>query len=332
VLNIDLAPTIAALAGVTPGRPQDGRSLVPLLQGRSPAWRTDFLEEYRGQSLLRLGGLPRFRAVRSERFLYVAYDNADMTGCGEPVSGTGVEKLWQRGVGRPLPAPRAHSDAMATRDGDRTADEGGIGNTARTGTRRRREEVLQAAAALFAEKGFAGTSTNDIAEALGIKGGSIYYYIDSKEGLLFELMEDIYGLLLTALDEILSSDASTLEKLRRLIDLHVTGMAEHRHRGALILNEARSLTPEHQEAVARLAAVYEDGLAGVIVRGQEEGVIDPALDPKLVTKALLGAGNWINRWYREGGAWSPDDVSSQYARIFLFGLAPAVADDRTTGG
>ncbi len=180
------------------------------------------------------------------------------------------------------------------------------------------------AAGLFAEKGFVGTSTTDIADALGIKGGSIYYYIESKEALLFELMEDIYGLLLASLDNILTSDASSLEKLGRLIDLHVTGMAEHRDRGALILNEARSLTPEHRAVVERHAATYEDGLADVIVQGQAEGVIDPALDPKVVTKALLGAGNWINRWYREGGAWSPSDLSRQYARIFLSGLAPGI--------
>ena len=75
VLNTDLATTIADLAGVSPGRPQDGRSLVPLLHGRSPAWRVDFLEEYRGQPLLPEGGPPRFKAVHDRRFLYVEYDN-----------------------------------------------------------------------------------------------------------------------------------------------------------------------------------------------------------------------------------------------------------------
>ncbi|MBM3677680.1 MAG: TetR/AcrR family transcriptional regulator [Actinobacteria bacterium] len=194
------------------------------------------------------------------------------------------------------------------------------------GRRRRRDEVLQVAAELFAEKGFEGTSTTDIADALGIKGGSIYYYIESKEALLFELMEDIYGLLLGALREILESDAETLDKLARLIDLHVVGMAEHRHRGALILNETRSLSAEHRAVVDRYATAYEDGLAGVIAQGQREGVIDPELDAKLVTKALLGAGNWINRWYREGGTWSPGDLASQYARIFLAGLAPTELD------
>jgi arylsulfatase A-like enzyme len=74
-LNIDLAPTIAALAGVRPGLPQDGRSLVPFLRGQDPPWRVDGLVEYRGPGQLRRGGSPPFRAVRTRRFLYVAYDN-----------------------------------------------------------------------------------------------------------------------------------------------------------------------------------------------------------------------------------------------------------------
>ena len=65
--------------------------------------------------------------------------------------------------------------------------------------RRRRAEVLRVAAELFSENGYEATSTTDIAERLGIKGGSVYYYIDSKEALLFELVEDIYGLLLESL-------------------------------------------------------------------------------------------------------------------------------------
>jgi AcrR family transcriptional regulator len=185
---------------------------------------------------------------------------------------------------------------------------------------RRRAEVLRVAAELFSENGYEATSTTEIAVRLGIKGGSVYYYIDSKEALLFELVEDIYGLLLERLEEVLAGSDDPLTKLQRLIDLHVAGMASHRHRGALILNEARSLSPEHQAVAAGHGAAYEAGLASVIADGQRAGQIDPDLDPKLVTKALLGAGNWVNRWYREGGAWSPDDVSRAFARVFLRGL------------
>ena len=76
VLNIDIAPTLAALAGVTPPKPVDGRSLVDLLRGRSPpkGWRTGFVVEYLAE---RPSGRrpPAFEAVRTDRYLYVEYEN-----------------------------------------------------------------------------------------------------------------------------------------------------------------------------------------------------------------------------------------------------------------
>jgi arylsulfatase A-like enzyme len=73
VLNIDLAPTISALAGVEPGLPEDGRSFVPLLHGRRIAWRHSYLIEYLGRNMLRVGGPPKYVAVHTRRYLYVEY-------------------------------------------------------------------------------------------------------------------------------------------------------------------------------------------------------------------------------------------------------------------
>jgi arylsulfatase A-like enzyme len=73
VLNIDLAPTISALAGVPPGLPEDGRSFVPLLHGRKIAWRHSYLIEYLGRNMLRTGGPPPYVAVHTSRYLYVEY-------------------------------------------------------------------------------------------------------------------------------------------------------------------------------------------------------------------------------------------------------------------
>jgi N-acetylglucosamine-6-sulfatase len=75
VLNIDLAPTIADLAGITPGLPEDGRSLVPFLHGEQVPWRHAFLEEYLGKDLLKKGGPPPYVAVQTRRNLYVEYKN-----------------------------------------------------------------------------------------------------------------------------------------------------------------------------------------------------------------------------------------------------------------
>jgi arylsulfatase A-like enzyme len=75
VLNIDLAPTIAELAGIKPGLPEDGRSLVPFLHGQQVPWRHAFLEEYLGKDLLHKGGPPPYVAVQTRRNLYVEYRN-----------------------------------------------------------------------------------------------------------------------------------------------------------------------------------------------------------------------------------------------------------------
>jgi len=75
VLNIDLASTISALAGVEPGLPQDGHSLTPFLDGQQAPWRHAFLEEYLGRDLLNRGGPPAYTAVQTRRNLYVEYRN-----------------------------------------------------------------------------------------------------------------------------------------------------------------------------------------------------------------------------------------------------------------
>jgi N-acetylglucosamine-6-sulfatase len=75
VLNIDLAPTISALAGIRPGVPEDGRSLAPFLHGEQVPWRHAFLVEYLGKALLHKGGPPPYVAVQTRRNLYVEYRN-----------------------------------------------------------------------------------------------------------------------------------------------------------------------------------------------------------------------------------------------------------------
>jgi arylsulfatase A-like enzyme len=73
VLNIDLASTISRLAGVKPGKAQDGHSFVPFLHGRSIRWRNAFVVEYLGRNLLKVGGPPPYIAVHTGRYLYVEY-------------------------------------------------------------------------------------------------------------------------------------------------------------------------------------------------------------------------------------------------------------------
>jgi len=186
--------------------------------------------------------------------------------------------------------------------------------------RRRREEVLQAAGALFAAKGYAAASTTEIADRLGILRGSVYYYFATKESLLFELIEDVYVGALEALDAILASDADAIEKLRLVIERHVTHLAGHQVATTLFLNEFRSLSPEHQAIVAAKQRTYEQGVLAVIREGQRTGVLRDDLDDGLVMLAVLGAVNWVHRWYRRDQSPSSEEIGRQFASVLLEGL------------
>jgi AcrR family transcriptional regulator len=196
----------------------------------------------------------------------------------------------------------------------------GSGMSARSAsTPKRREEVLRAASELFLEKGYEATSTADIAERLGIRRASIYYYLETKEGLLFELMENVYSGFLVAAEEIRRADGSASERLRRLIRKHVSYLLENLVPTTLYLTEFRSLTPEHLAVVARQEEAYRRAVRELVEQAQREGSVRPEVDPEIATMALLGAANWIHRWYRDGKA-SPEEIVRQFELILVGGL------------
>jgi TetR/AcrR family transcriptional regulator, cholesterol catabolism regulator len=186
--------------------------------------------------------------------------------------------------------------------------------------RRRRAEVLEAAGELFLENGYEATSTADIARRLGILRGSIYYYLDSKEGLLFELIEDAHEGFVRAIDAIAGSDDDALTKLRHLIEQHIVFLTESRVATTLFLTESRSLTPEHRTIVARHEETYRRSVAALIRDGQGSGVIRADVDAELATMLFLGAANWIHRWYGPEGAASVGELARQFSLIIGDGL------------
>src|SRR4051812_47029843 len=151
--------------------------------------------------------------------------------------------------------------------------------------RRRREEVLRAAAELFHEQGYAATSTADIAARLGMLRGSVYYYFETKEGLLSELIQDVYARTSRSLEAVLADGGDALERLRRLIENHVVQFATDRVAGALVLNESHSLSAEHRAQVRADAEAYERAIVDLLHEGQRAGLVRPDLDARVVAMA-----------------------------------------------
>ena len=191
---------------------------------------------------------------------------------------------------------------------------------ARSETSGRYQQILDVAAEIFYEKGYAATSIQDIATRAGLLKGSLYHYISSKEDLLLGVMGDFHDAIIEISDEIVAGTPDAGTALRRLIEAHVAYNARHRIRGGVCYNEFRSLSHDNWQRILDIRDRYERTVRGVIVRAQKEGSVRADADARVATFAILGAINSLHHWYREGGPLSPEDVGRQYADTLLDGL------------
>lgn len=184
----------------------------------------------------------------------------------------------------------------------------------------RREEVLEAAAAVFLERGFEAATTRDIGERAGVLSGSLYHHFETKEEMLFELVRDVYDGVLAAV-EALPPEGRAAHRLRLVLENHVRHLIANLARTTLFLHEVRSLTEEHRRAVEAAEERYVGVVTGLLEEGRADGSLRSDLDPLLARMALLGAANWVYRWYRPGGARSPEAIATEIARILLDGVS-----------
>lgn len=183
----------------------------------------------------------------------------------------------------------------------------------------RRREILAAASGLFRAKGLHATGMRDIAAALGMTAGSLYYYFPSKQELLAYCQE-------ATLDELLRR-AAAIEQGGELADAQLRALvAAH----VEVLNEATPGSLAHLEIdevpAARRAPLlarrkrYERIFRRRIEEGITAGLFRP-VDPSLAALALLGALNWTVKWFEEEGRKSAAEVGREFATLLVDGLA-----------
>lgn len=187
--------------------------------------------------------------------------------------------------------------------------------------RRRRQEIIEAAARVFHEKGYESTSIQDLADAVGILKGSLYYYITSKEDLLYELLQGVHEEALKNLERTDAVAGNALQKIRAFVTIHLTYNAEHLVGMAVFFQDFRSLNGERRCVIVEERDLYDNYLRDLIRQGQEEGLVCPDIDPKLAAIAVLGMMNWLYHWYRPGGERTAAELASAYADFVVAGLA-----------
>jgi AcrR family transcriptional regulator len=185
----------------------------------------------------------------------------------------------------------------------------------------RRQEILEATARVFHEKGYESTSIQDIADSVGILKGSLYYYITSKEDLLYEIIQGVHEEALKNLDRTAAVDGDALQKIRAFVVIHFTYNALNLVKMAVFFQDFRSLNGGRREMIVEERDLYDNFLRDLIRQGQDEGIVCPDLEPKLTAITILGMLNWIYQWYQPGGELSAPVIANAYADFVVAGLA-----------
>lgn len=180
--------------------------------------------------------------------------------------------------------------------------------------RTRRDEILEAAARLFSERGYHATSMRDLGEATGMLAGSLYAHIDGKEDLLFGIVQRAAESFLTGVEAVRDSDASPEEKLRLAMRAHVAVVAGDPEAARVFHHEWRALSGRRRTEVRRLRRRYE-AVWDEIVRD-----LPGARDRRSARLLVLSAANWTYTWYRPDGPMSPQQVADRFTDLLLEGL------------
>jgi AcrR family transcriptional regulator len=187
----------------------------------------------------------------------------------------------------------------------------------------RREAIIDAAVTLFQEQGYANTSMQDIADAVGLLKGSLYYYIDSKEDLLYEIHQRFMSVLIKKAEarEVVP-DLSACQRLAAVISDLLELVRDYRPYVVVFFRERYALTGPRWDAVHEKREAYEAFVRRIVQQGQQDGTFRGDLDEKIVTFGLFGMCNWAYRWLDPGGNLSIEQIAQIFSALLLDGLTP----------
>jgi AcrR family transcriptional regulator len=185
----------------------------------------------------------------------------------------------------------------------------------------RRALIVQAAAELFASKGFQKTTVRDIAEQAGVLSGSLYAHIETKEDLFLEIVRLAARHFEQALAPIVASSLSPSEKLRHAVKAHIGVIDESRAWAQVYLSDVAELSDEARQEARRLRRQYEAYWIKILHEGVAAGVF--SIEDETLTRFFVLSGlNGMTHWYRAGGRLTCDEIADIYANLIERMLQP----------
>ena len=182
-----------------------------------------------------------------------------------------------------------------------------------------RDEILDAAAQIFGQKGFHAASMQDIAEAVNLQKASLYHHVSSKQEILLAILDRALDLLTEHIEAVTTQSLPPDEKLRQAIIAYLQALLDHRDLSAVLFLEHKSLEPQYHARHIPRRDRFERLWRDLIQEGIDQEIFT-CLDPALASRSLMGVMNWTITWYRPDGVLSPETIAEQFSSLFLYGL------------
>jgi AcrR family transcriptional regulator len=183
-----------------------------------------------------------------------------------------------------------------------------------------RQEILRTAARLFHRRGYDATSMNDVAAALKFSKGGLYHHFQSKDEILFNLMEQAMEITQERVIHPVIGIADPEARLRELIERHVALVLSPRDREiTVMLHENHPLPPSLRKRINRRKKDYVHFVENLVAEVQRVRGTKTTITPRAATFALLGMINWIYQWYRPEGNLNAETLARQFTGIFFSG-------------
>ena len=181
----------------------------------------------------------------------------------------------------------------------------------------KRRAVIRAAGEAFRRQGYHNTSMTEIAKALGLTKAALYYYVKSKEEILFECHIMVYDAFDVCFAANKNKDETGLTQLSSIFSELVNLLTQD---GLSLLTDVSSLSGEWQKEVLERRNLIEKRVTNMVKRGMKDGSVRKG-DPHLTVYFFMGALNWLNAWYAPEGRLDGDAIAAQFTEQMRAGLA-----------
>lgn len=185
-------------------------------------------------------------------------------------------------------------------------------------TETRKDEIIKTAAKLFKEKGYSAVTMRDLASEMGIKAASLYNHINSKQEILKEIIISLAEEFTEGLQNIQKSDLTNIEKLQKIVALHVNITAKNTYKMASLNNDWMHLK-EKREYYLQLRANYENQFRNIILQGVKNNeIIDENVEVMLFS--MLSTLRSLYLWIPKKEDLKPENLSKQLSQVLINGI------------